>query len=374
MSSGSQDVERGLATWLATQIDGATALTIEGLDRVEVGHSAEMLLVTIVWQASGEEHRQEAVVRLRPPSPGLLEPYDLELQVRVLRALEATPVLTPRALFVDTTGDVLGRPFFIMDRLPGDVYERSVPAEVRDDPGRTRRMSESFADQIAAIHNVDLDATGLGTLGDGGTYLDRELDRWHGEIRRVARGPLPALERLHDALREQQPEPTQRITLVHGDAKPGNFAFVGADVSAVFDWEMADLGDPMADVGYTEVMWLSPTFTSLDASLTADEFVARWEQRTGLQAHHRPWYRAFQCFKLSAILLVAGWLFDAGHTDDLRLLEMTIAIPLLTALGLGELGVIEALDNGPYGVRPERLAEVDGAAAIVSGPGLGSMG
>ena len=78
---------------------------------------------------------------------------------------------------------------------------------------------------------------------------DREIDHWTSEIRRVQRGPLPALERLAEAVREQQPEQCPSVTLVHGDAKPGNFAFEGSEVSAVFDWEMATIGDPLADIG-----------------------------------------------------------------------------------------------------------------------------
>lgn len=361
------DTAPRLARWLTTQVEGADTLRIEGWDQLDAGHSAEMLLLTLVWRSDDAETRQDVVVRLRPPSPGLLEPYDLERQFRVLRGLEPTAVKSPRGLHLEPTGDVLGRPFLMMDRLPGEVIdERSTPRSLRSDPARIRAMCESLTDEIAAIHNVDLDATGLAGLGDGATYLSRELGRWHAELRRVARGPLPALERLHDALLEKRPEPTHRVTLVHGDAKPGNFAFVGSEVSAVFDWEMTDVGDPMADIGYAEVLWLSPTFTSHEAALTPDEFVARWEERSGLAAHDRSWYRALACYKLSTIMLIGGWLFDAGHTNDLRMVEMTAGIPLLTAVGLGELGIAERFDDGPYSIRPERLAEVDGAEELMS--------
>ena len=99
-------------------------------------------------------------------------------------------------------------------------------------------MSLGVIEQIAAIHRVDPEAAGLRFLGDGRDFLDRELEHWAAELRRVQRGPLPALERLLAELIAQQPEQSPRVTLVHGDPKPGNFAFVDDEVSAVFDWEI----------------------------------------------------------------------------------------------------------------------------------------
>ena len=108
---------------------------------------------------------------------------------------------------MEPTGEVLGRSFFVMERLDGEVWEQQpIPPEMEAEPGRLRRMGESLVDQLAAIHLVDLAATGLHSLGDGTTFVDDELDRWEGEMRRVQRGPLPAMERVIAELRRQQPE------------------------------------------------------------------------------------------------------------------------------------------------------------------------
>jgi aminoglycoside phosphotransferase (APT) family kinase protein len=350
------EVGARLADWLRRELD-VEHVRVEGLGRLDVGHSAEMLAVSLAWQARSGEERRDVVVRLRPPSPGLLEPYDLPRQFRILRALEGTAVKAPRALWLEGSGDVLGRPFFVMERLAGEVYERKVPEALAADSARIRRMSESLVDEIATIHRVDLAASGLAALGDGRDYLDRELARWSGEMRRVARGPLPALERLLGALRERQPAPCPRVTLVHGDAKPGNFAFLDAEVNGVFDWEMADVGDPLADLGWTEITWRTPSITSCPAALNVEELVARWQERTGLTARHREWYRALATYKMAVIMLVGGMLFDAGHSDDLRLAEMARVVPLVTGLALRELGVAECPEHGPVTARAERVDE-----------------
>jgi aminoglycoside phosphotransferase (APT) family kinase protein len=250
-----------------------------------VGHSAETLIVTVL--IGGE--RRDVVIRVRPEPPGLLEPYDLQRQFTILRALESTPVRSPRALWFDPSGEVLGREFYVMERLPGRVIERGVPDEVAGDPALVRRMCESMIEQIAAIHTVDLQETRLAELANGRDQLTLELDHWSSEIERVKRGTLPALELLVDELRARQPEPCPRVTLVHGDTKPGNFAFVDGEVSAVFDWEMATVGDPLADIGWAEVNWRFPGFvTAADGAPSADELVGRWEALTGIRAQHRP--------------------------------------------------------------------------------------
>jgi len=341
-------VRQRLTAWLAAQLPGAAGVRIDGLDRVELGHSAETLLLTVAWRRGNHDHHEDVVVRIRPPAPGLLEPYDLKRQFDILRALEGTPVRAPRALWYEGSGEVLGREFYVMERRAGVVYERTLPEELAAAPDRIRRMSESMVDQIAAIHNVDLHATGLDAIGDGRDYLDRELDHWEGELRRVQRGPLPALDRLVVELRRRRPEPCPRVTLVHGDPKHGNFAFVDDEVNAVFDWEMATVGDPLADLGWAEMLWNLPgSFTSLPGSLSADELVARHEALTGIVARNREWYRAFQLLKMTAIMFVGGMLFAAGHSDDVRLADMAAGVPFFTRQALAELGVEDAPDPDP---------------------------
>ena len=338
------DTEARLSAWLATQLPDAGTVRVEGLDRIDFGHSAESLRMQVV--EDGRVH--DVVMRLRPPPPGLLEPYDLKKQFDILRGLQDTAVRAPRALWLEETGDVLGRPFYVMECLPGTAFERGVPPELALDGERVRSMTEDLADQIAEIHTVDLAATGLASIGPGADYLENEVDHWAGEVARVQQGRLPALERLVTEVRNAIPPQLPTVTLVHGDAKPGNFAYLDGRLTAVFDWEMAGLGDPRADIGWAEVLWPSPGyFTSLPAALSTDQFVARWEQRTGFRMDHREWFRAFQGLKMAAILLVGGYLYDEGHSDDRRLGEMARAIPPVTTAALREMGVTAPLDPGP---------------------------
>jgi len=321
-----------------------------------MGHSAETLRLALAWD-DGAPRRRDVVLRVRPQPPGLLEPYDLRKQFDLLRALEPTPVRAPAVLWYEDTGDVLGREFFVMECAAGTVYERSIPDELTNDPARVRRMSEALVDELVAIHAVDVAA--LSFLGDGNDPVGRELAHWTSEMRRVQRGPLPALELLLAELERRRPAPSGVVTLVHGDAKPGNYAFVGADLTATFDWEMAALGDPMTDLAYAQVTWVLPNmFTNLPSSLTTDELVTRYAGATGRDVRDLEWHRALQGFKLGVILLLGSMLFDAGHSDDPRLGFMGYGVEMFTTPALAEVGIDEPPEQGAVLARPERLAKL----------------
>ena len=335
-----------LTAWLRTQLPDANEVQIEGLDRVNFGHSAEMMMMSVVARHGDQETRQDVVLRLRPKPPALLEPYDLVRQFTILRALEGTTVRAPRALWLEDTGDVLGRPFFVMERAAGDVYEMEAPADVADQT--VVRMCESLAEQLAAIHSVDLKQTGLDALDNGSDHLDRELEHWAAEMNRVKRDSLPALERLHQVLCERKPEPCPQVTLVHGDAKPGNFAFIDGDVSAVFDWEMTTVGDPLTDIGWLEMLWIQPVgINSHPAALTIDALLAHYQAISGIEVKNRSWYRAFNAYKMAVICLIGSMLYADGSSADERFALNALGIPLLTQLGFGELGITEKLPDGP---------------------------
>jgi aminoglycoside phosphotransferase (APT) family kinase protein len=332
-------VREQLTAWLRDRV--GDEVRIEGLESVEFGHSAEMFALTMVTAAG----RRDVVLRLRPTPPALLEPYDLARQFRVLTALAPTEVRVPPVLWHEPTGDVLGRPFFVMDRVAGEVYELQAPDAT---VGQIRTMCAGIAEQLAAVHRVDVAAVGLAELADGDTHLARDIDHWAAEIDRVRRGPLPALDKLVGALRAAMPEPCPAVTLVHGDAKPGNFAFVEDRVSAVFDWEMVTLGDPLTDLGWLELMWMQPVgIPSHPDAYSIDELLADYTSASDIATQHRPWYRALAAYKMSAICLIGAMLYADGASTDERYALNAHGIPMLTKLGLAELGITEEFEDGP---------------------------
>lgn len=351
------DRERRLTEWVRAQVPDADDVRLEGIDRVSFGHSAEMMSLSVITRRGGRDARQDVVLRLRPRPPALLEPYDLARQFAILRALADTPVRVPPALWLEPSAEVLGRPFFVMERVDGDVYEMEPPAGAADHT--VVRMCQSLVDQLAAIHDIDLARTGLDNLDDGTDHLDRELGHWAAEMDRVKRDRLPALERLHETLLARKPDPCPRVSLVHGDAKPGNFAFTDGEVSAVFDWEMTTIGDPLTDIGWLEMLWMQPVgINSHPAALPIEALLAHYESVSGIRVVNRPWYRAFNAFKMAVICLIGAMLVEDGHSDDQKLVLAAYGTSLLTKAGLTDLGIDEPLDDGPVLPREDRIAQV----------------
>ncbi len=146
---------------------------------------------------------------------------------------------------------------------------------------------------------------------------------------------------------------------MHGDAKPGNFAFTGGEVSAVFDWEMTTVGDPLTDIGWLEMLWMQPVgINSHPAALSIDALLAHYEEISGIKVQNRAWYRAFNAYKMAVICLIGAMLIEDGHSDDQKLVLAAYGTSLMTKAGLSDLGIDEPLDDGPVLPREERIQQV----------------
>ena len=154
---------------------------------------------------------------------------------------------------------VIGCPFYVMERVPGEVIVSSVPTTL-DSPAQRRRIGEQLIEALVEIHAVDWQAAGLEGFGKPTGYLERQLRRFGGlwEINKTRE--IPAVERVGAWLSEHlpNPNPPTQATIVHGDYRLGNTIFARRCPRApesVLDWEMATIGDPLADLGYLCMMW-----------------------------------------------------------------------------------------------------------------------
>ena len=153
-------------------------------------------------------------------------------------------------------------------------------------PEEGRAISERFVDVLRSIHEVDIDAVGLGDAAKRTGYLERQVTRWTDQWHRAKESDVPVIDELAVRLHDRLP-PSGPATIVHGDYRLGNvmIADPGTDIVGVFDWEMATLGDPLADVGYTLLWWgtsdrppINPSqlVADLPGFLTTDELLARY--------------------------------------------------------------------------------------------------
>ena len=281
------------------------------------------------------------MLRTRPEGEGLLEPYDVLKQYRVMKALENSEVPVPKMYWAESDESVIGRPFFVMEKLDGVIVEFEIPAYLlAAPPEQIRRMSMRYAEVFAAIHRVDWRARGLGFLDLGGNPVQRELAWWEAELRRVQPGPLPAFEVIDRWLRDHLPEPSPVLTLVHGDPKPGNIFFQDEKIVGVFDWEMTTVGDPMTDVGWVAFLWRGGLggLSSLPGALSLEEFLEVYQARSGIEIHDLLFYEMLAGYKVAVIHLLAAMLFQNGKSSDLRFAWLGQLIPQLMRDMLARIG------------------------------------
>jgi aminoglycoside phosphotransferase (APT) family kinase protein len=197
------------------------------------------------------------LVLRRPPLGHVLPTaHDMSREFRVVSGLAGTkvPVAEPVAFCDDA--EVVGAPFYLMEHVPGAVLRSRQDTAVLAEQQATE-LSERLADMLAAIHGVDVEATGLGGLGRGAGYLTRQLSRWQRQWELSKTREVPGYDELVRRLTATLP-PEGETTLVHGDFRLDNVLVTLAPqprITAVVDWEMATLGDPLADLGLTLVYW-----------------------------------------------------------------------------------------------------------------------
>jgi aminoglycoside phosphotransferase (APT) family kinase protein len=255
---------------------------------------------------------------LRRPPLGHVLPtaHDMAREYRVLAALADTDVPVPRpfALCEDTA--VNDAPFYVMEYRPGIVPAPALPSGFADTEQARRRMGLAMIETLVRLHALDYRALGLEGFGRPDGYLERQVRRWGQQWERSKTGPLPEIDalaaRLHAALPHAPPP-----TIVHGDFRLGNLALDPLDpgrVVAVFDWEMATLGDPLADLGYTLIYWADPgdqidqssvgsvsAFTALPGFPRRSELIEEYARRSGRDITAIAFYQVLALYKLAII-------------------------------------------------------------------------
>jgi aminoglycoside phosphotransferase (APT) family kinase protein len=268
----------------------------------------------------------EGVIR-RPPRPPLPpSAHDVLREARVIHAL-AWSARVPEVLAVCEDPEVIGAPFYVMSRVHGHVVTSAIPEALGSFENR-RRMATELIDALVEIHAADWRAAGLEGFGRPSGYLERQLRRFGGlwELNRTR--DIPAVEAVARWLAAHLPE-SGPATIVHGDFRLGNVVFAPlapAHLVAVLDWEMATLGDPLADVGYLTALWsggegpttrleLSPV-TREKGFPTRDELVARYEEGSGRAVTDLRWYQTLALWKAAVFMEGNYRRAVSGSTDD----------------------------------------------------------
>lgn len=314
-----------------------------------------------VWQFPGgysnltyllkTQNEKEFVLR-RPPfgAEHIKGGHDVAREYRVLRMIEkAGFAKIPKPLLLCEVLDVLGCPFYVMQRVAGIVLRAQSAQKLNLSPEQLRVTSEALVDNLVSLHALDLNATGLGQIGKPDGYVRRQVEGWHRRYLAAQTDDLPALPKIYQWLSENYP-PETAATLIHNDYKYDNLILDPDDLThirAVLDWEMCTVGDPLMDVGTALSYWAeagdgpferSFNLSWLPGNLTRQEFAERYAEQSSRDLSHILFYYVFGLFKNTVVMqqIYARW--RQGLTKDGRFGGLLVGIEVLSGTALRAVG------------------------------------
>ncbi len=291
----------------------------------------------------------EFVLRRPPIGAKIKSAHDMTREYQVLSLLHPVFELAPQPIHCCEDTSVIGAPFFMMKRVKGIILRSSPPKNMSLSPALMHAISTQAVDLLAQLHSLDINATQLVSLGKPEGYAQRQVSGWIKRYENSQTDQLPSMAELSDWLGKHIPADNP-ATMVHNDYKYDNLVLSLNDhskVTAILDWEMATVGDPMMDLGTTLAYWseiadsaaLKPFgLTWMPGNLKRAEVIDRYEQQTGKAVNNIVFYFAFASFKLGVICQQIYARYKKGSTTDARFASL---IGVVNACGQNGIKAIE---------------------------------
>lgn len=285
---------------------------------------------------------KEWVLRRPPVGTEVKTAHDMGREYRILSKLHKVYSPAPRPLVYEEDASVLGAPFYIMERIKGLILRRELPPGLELAPATVRAMGMSFIDNLAALHQLDYTAAGLGDLGKPEGYVERQVTGWTKRYYGSQTDDIPAVEQAAKWLKAHIPTESG-AALIHNDYKYDNLVLDPEDPSriiGVLDWEMSTLGDPLMDLGTALGYWVQDNDsdelkmirfvpTTIPGTPTREELAARYAEKTGADLSKLPFYYAFALFKTAVVAQQIYYRYAKGLTKDERFAAMIMGVHIL---------------------------------------------
>jgi aminoglycoside phosphotransferase (APT) family kinase protein len=315
-----RDTARMLQGLRARLADGGR---ITGIQTLSAGHSNETYLLEGL----------DRILRMPPSEEGLLPPYDMARQHAVLSAVrnDAPGVPVPQVFELETDPAIIGDAFFVMERLPGEAFEYAIPDWLSRDPDLADDICRQWFGALAALHCMPTDR-----FPAGGRTVRDEARHWL-DVATGAEGPRGLVDVLEDLV-ARPPATTGPATPVHGDPKHGNCLWLGGRLTAMLDWEMSQVAEPMLDLGYILMFHdqgeasLANAGFELPAWWSRQRMIEEWEALTGRRARDAERYAVLGQAKVAAIIALGAHLFNTGRIADPRFGAFAALVPSYTEL------------------------------------------
>ncbi len=319
-----------LRDYLAARVPAAQDIVISRLERTGGGASRETWLVDAEWTENGMRAARALIIR-RDPTASVLE-TDRRTEFEVLRAAREIPVPVPRMYWLEESGTWLERPFMLMERVSGVAPPVTFPITESDAVRRT--IASEFATYLARIHAADWRMLGLEFLGvptSGAAAARLQVERWERDYQQSKLEERPVLAIALHWLATHLPSHSE-VVLVHADYRAGNFLYEHGHITAILDWEMAHLGDPMEDLAWAVLsFWTSGGLCQ--GLQPREEMIAAYQRAEGMpvDAERLFFYEVLGAVKMAVISLTGVKSFCEGRNCETVQALVGYMVPRLEA-------------------------------------------
>ena len=309
-------LEPRLADYIATRMPQASGVAVSHLERISGGASRETYRFRLSWTDAGTARDRRLILRRDPPAS--LIDTERRVEFEAYRAFHGSAVPVPEMQWLEEASEALDHPFFIAEELTGYQAAPQMLFSGAYDAvhGHVAERKWSILGEIARADPTALGLTDVLPVPDLDACWSRELDHWEALIDKDATEPLPVTRAAIRWLRANPPPPAQKLSLVHGDYRTGNFLYdAKGDIHGVLDWEMAHLGDPLEDLGWSlQPVWTFGRTGRAGGLAPAADAVAIWERASGLRADPAAlhWWTLFNCVKGQGIWVGSAAAFNSG--------------------------------------------------------------
>ena len=283
---------------------------------------------------------KEYVLR-RPPFSAPKRGHDMGREFRVLEHLNPMYDKSPKVFVFSEDPKIIGAPFYIMEKVKGEILTSASALEKQVSPGEFEIISKTWVNAFVEFHNIDYKAAGLSEFGRPDGYVERQVSNWGKQYLAAATDEVPAAQKVMTWMSENQPKNYDH-TLIHNDFKYDNVVFEDDSwktISAILDWEMCTLGDPMMDLGTSLGYWTTagdpefmkqglPSPTVMKGNPSRTEIVQQYASKSGRNIDNLTFYYAYGLFKIAVIAQQIYYRYKHGHTSDPKFANLNKASAL----------------------------------------------
>jgi len=313
-----------LEEFLRENLDTLPEGPLESL-QFSAGHSNLTYLLKIAnW---------EAVLRRPPLGPVAPKAHDMEREYKILSMLHPIFPAAPKPLLFSNQSEIVGSPFFVMERKHGLVLDTNFPEKMNVTKELCRQISDIMVGKLVELHSIDFKTTGLAVMSKPEGFMERQVHGWIGRYERAKTDEILEVETLKKWLVEHLPKHSD-AAIIHYDFKLNNAMFNQnfTEMVGLFDWEMATVGDPLADLAVTLSYWNQPDDPALlikglgkapvtavhEGFLTRKQFIELYAKKSGRDVTQLNFYLTFAYFKLAVIGQQIYYRYKKGQTNDTR--------------------------------------------------------